>query len=68
MGRELRVYRLAERVMKYTENQFPYELVLKKSRDFCRKSPRRLSDMFSHVGDSYAARVIAEAMTGKRFY
>lgn len=59
MGKELRAYRLAENVMKRTNNKYPYPLVLEKSKEMVEKTPFRLSDISSHHGDDYSASVIA---------
>ncbi len=68
MEKTMRSYRLAEKIMKYSENKAPYEDVLEKACDFCKRHPFRLSDLFSHVGDDYAARCIASGIIGKRLY
>ncbi len=68
MGWELRSYQLAEMIMRYTDNKVPYDVVIKKARDYCQANPRRLSDLWSHVGDDYVAKSIAGGITGKEYF
>ncbi len=65
MSRELRAYRLTERIMKYSKGSADYEAVLQKARDYVKNNPVRL---FSHVGDDYAAKCIASSIIGKELY
>lgn len=65
MGKELRSYRMAERVMNYTEGKGDYREILQTAKEFCSKNRVHL---FTHVGDDYAAKCIASKITGKIFY
>jgi len=65
MGKELRAYRMAEKVMKKVNNEANYSEVLKKAQEMCE---RFHPNPFSHVGDEYAAGVIANEILGKTVY
>ncbi len=65
MGRELRSYRIAEMVMQKTGNKGNYADVLKRSKEMCKHFRPSL---FSHVGDEYAAGVIANEILGEKIY
>ena len=65
MGRELRSFRLAEKVMEKTDYKYNYKIVLEKAKEACKNARPSL---FSHVGDDHLAGVIANGLLGVQKY
>ena len=61
MGKELKIYRMTDQVMKKTASKVNYDVVLSEVKSYYQKKPRFLG-LFTHVGDSYAADVLSKKL------
>ena len=63
MGRELKVYRLTDEIMRYGKGRLDYGDALAEATAYYKKKPWFvLSEWITHVGDQYAARIIADKL------
>ena len=54
-SKELKSYRLAEKIMKYSNNTVNYQDAISNARAYYDKKRFSLSDLTSHVGDDFVA-------------
>ncbi len=66
--KELKAYRFAEKIMKYSNNEVSYWDAIDNARSYYEKKKFSLSDLTSHVGDDFVASAIIGKLTGKPFY
>lgn len=63
MGKELKIYRLTNWIMEYGKGKLDYQTALSEATSYYKKKPLfPVYEWFTHIGDQYAARVIAKKL------
>ena len=61
MNKELRIYRLTDKILHYSEGKIDYNTALNKATQYCNNNKKSIFS-FSHVGDDSAAWTIARKL------
>lgn len=64
MSKELKIYRMTDKVMRMTSCKIPYDIVLSEVKKYYQKKPWGVG-FITHVGDSYAADILSKKLLQK---